>query len=148
MPGEEYRIGENRSDASSANLENDSEQEECIGMPRVLLVEDNKFGRITVQMMIGELYEVDCAENGKVAVDKVLSSKYDVILMDIMMPEMDGVTAFHKIREAGYDIPIVALTAKAMKGDRDNLLSEGFNSYVSKPVDRDTLINVIQSMLD
>ncbi|ARN55860.1 hybrid sensor histidine kinase/response regulator [Sedimentisphaera salicampi] len=150
LPGEEYDKSSGQLSAyqSSTALGEGSSEEAEIKMPRVLLVEDNKFGRITVQMMVGDLYKVESAENGKVALDMLEESSYDVILMDIMMPEMDGVTAFRKLRERGLDVPVIALTAKAMKGDRDSLLSEGFNSYVSKPVDRDTLVDAIQSMLD
>ncbi|AQQ08937.1 Autoinducer 2 sensor kinase/phosphatase LuxQ [Sedimentisphaera cyanobacteriorum] len=149
LPGEEYdKSSEPLNIYQNAEFGESKGEDTEIKMPRVLLVEDNKFGRITVQMMIGDLYKVESAENGRVALDMLESSSYDVILMDIMMPEMDGVTAFRKLREKGLEVPVIALTAKAMKGDRDSLLAKGFNSYVSKPVDRDTLVDAIQSMLD
>ena len=91
---------------------------------------------------------VSLAENGRIALD-ILSKgdTFDVILMDIHMPEMDGITAATKIRELPAphcDIPIIALTANAMKGDREKYLDAGMNDYVSKPVDPIALSDAIE----
>ncbi len=93
-----------------------------------------------------EGHRVDVANNGIEAVEAARRATYDLILMDVNMPEMDGITATRKIRELGGDkarIPIVALTADAMKGDRERLLALGMDEYVSKPLERDKLLAIL-----
>ena len=88
--------------------------------------------------------KVDMAINGAEAVDRVKRNPlfYDLILMDISMPVLDGVGATAQIRELGIDTPIVAMTANAMKDDVASYLAQGMNDYVPKPVDRKVLLKV------
>jgi signal transduction histidine kinase/DNA-binding response OmpR family regulator/HPt (histidine-containing phosphotransfer) domain-containing protein len=118
-----------------------------IGGARVLLVEDNEIN----QQVAGELlrdagFSVDLAENGQIAVERVEASyaerrPYDIVLMDMQMPVMDGVTAARRIRVShpNATLPIVAMTANAMKADRDRCLEAGMDSFVTKPIDPEEL---------
>ena len=97
-------------------------------------------------------YLVDCVSNGREAIE-ILTKSYDLILMDIEMPEMDGLEATIKIREIEKNnknvkkIPIIALTAYAMKGDRDKCINAGMNEYVSKPIKIDLLLSKIEKYI-
>jgi len=96
------------------------------------------------------------AENGQVAVDKALgdagdgstAGPFDVILMDIQMPVMDGYEATNRIRQAGYRGPIIALTAHAMKEDQQRCLEAGCDAYLSKPIDRTRLLTTVAQFLE
>ncbi len=91
-------------------------------------------------------YHVEVANNGKEAVEKYSESpdNFDLIFMDIQMPKMDGMEATQAIRNNGFDaIPIVAMTANAMKGDREKYLKVGMNDYISKPIKREVVFEVI-----
>ena len=116
-------------------------------MMRILVAEDNQVNQLlTLVTLEKEGHRVDVANNGIEAVEAVRRLTYDLILMDVNMPEMDGVTATRKIRQLGGDkarIPIVALTADAMKGDRERLLAQGMDDYVSKPLERDKLLAIL-----
>jgi two-component system, sensor histidine kinase len=113
----------------------------------ILLAEDNRVNRIFLKRALTSAgHEVDEAENGAQAVELLARRAYDVVLMDIQMPEMDGLEASRKIRSMGngsHDTPIIALTAYAMKGDREKFLSQGMNGYVTKPVDFSELARAI-----
>lgn len=113
----------------------------------VLLVEDNKVNqRVAIAMLEAAGMGVTLAENGFEALDLLQQRDFGVILMDIHMPGMDGVTAAKEIRalpQPYCDIPIIALTANAMKGDREAYLDAGMNDYVSKPVDPIALADAI-----
>ncbi|MEX0326959.1 MAG: ATP-binding protein [Puniceicoccaceae bacterium] len=115
---------------------------------RILLAEDNtinqQVGRITLQEM-GAL--VDIAENGIEAVSMAQDGSYDLIFMDIRMPEMDGLEACRRIRKAGLEVPIVALTADAMKGDSERFLSAGMNDFLTKPLVESKLAEVLRNTL-
>ncbi|WP_082914790.1 PAS domain S-box protein [Paramagnetospirillum marisnigri] len=107
----------------------------------VLLVEDNDLNQQVASELLSDAgFIVDIAENGQVAVDKVLATSYDIVLMDMQMPVMDGVTATTEIRKLGFaDLPIVAMTANAMQVDRDLCSAAGMDDYLSKPIDCDAL---------
>jgi CheY-like chemotaxis protein len=119
---------------------------------RVLLVEDNPVNQMVAQAMLGQLrHEVEVARNGQEALDALGRSKYDVILMDCQMPVMDGFEATRAIRALDGDvnrIPIVAMTANAMKEDRQRCLDAGMNDYLAKPVSVRDLASVIGRALE
>ena len=114
---------------------------------RILLAEDNPANvKLTTLVLTKAGFRVDVARNGHEAVAKYTSSPetFDLILMDVQMPEMDGLRATKAIREKGFDsIPIIAMTANAMKGDRENCLDAGMNDYIPKPIRRENVLEVI-----
>ena len=88
-------------------------------------------------------------ESGAECLEKVKSIKYDLIFMDDMMPRMSGTETFHKLKEdPNFNTPVVVLTANAIAGMEEKYLSEGFNSYLSKPIERKALDNVINKYLN
>jgi CheY-like chemotaxis protein len=93
--------------------------------------------------------EIKTADNGREAIGIARQGELDVILMDIMMPEMDGLETMKEIRKIPNckDLPIVAVTAKAMKGDRERCIEAGAWDYLSKPVDREQLLSVLKAWL-
>lgn len=92
-------------------------------------------------------YALDIAENGKEAVEKYTASpdRFDLIFMDIQMPEMDGRQATRTIRANGFnDVPIIAMTAESMAGDRERCLDAGMNDYIAKPIRREVVFEMIK----
>jgi CheY-like chemotaxis protein len=118
---------------------------------RILLAEDNLVNQKLATMMLSKAgYTVQVVGNGRLAVETFTQNpdQYDLILMDIQMPEMDGLEATHQIREKGFtDIPIVAMTANAMKGDREKCLEAGMNDYISKPIKREIVFKILEERL-
>lgn len=115
---------------------------------RVLLVDDAPDNRMLLKwIMDHEGAQVEIATNGREAVDKALAGEHDVVLMDIQMPVMDGLTAAGHLRRKGYRRPILALTAHAMKEDRERSLQSGLNDHISKPVQKETLIEILSRYL-
>jgi two-component system sensor histidine kinase/response regulator len=118
-----------------------------IAHARILLVEDNEINQLVAcEMLRGAGLAVDVAENGQLAVHSVAAAAaqqqpYDLVLMDMQMPVMDGVTASRLLREtySAAELPIVAMTANAMKADRDRCLEAGMNGFVTKPIHPDEL---------
>jgi len=115
---------------------------------RILLAEDNHVNQmVIIAMLRGASHTVDVAGNGIEAVEAVNTRPYDLVLMDIHMPEMDGVSATKAIRALDdadrASIPIIALTANAIKGDREKYLAAGMDDYISKPVDQAALHETI-----
>jgi CheY-like chemotaxis protein len=90
-------------------------------------------------------FVVDLAENGQIALDKVRAADYDIVLMDMQMPVMDGVTATQEIRKEKRfkDLPVVAMTANAMQADRDRCIAAGMNDHIAKPIEPDDLWKVL-----
>lgn len=113
----------------------------------ILLVEDNQLNRRVLQNMLGKLgYKADTAVNGRIAVEKNQKHQYDIILMDIQMPEMDGLDATKHILANGVNGQrpyIIAVTAHALAGDRESYLAAGMNHYLSKPVTINQLVEVL-----
>ena len=94
--------------------------------------------------------KIESAENGRDAINLLKANQdIDIVLMDIMMPEMDGLATMKEIRkiESCWNLPIVAVTAKAMKGDRERCIEAGAWDYLSKPVEREQLLNVLRAWL-
>ena len=115
----------------------------------ILLAEDNALNqRLAVRLLERSGHHVDIAENGEQAVQANNRGMYDLILMDVQMPEMDGLEATRAIRESerqssGPHVPIVAMTANAMPGDREQCIAAGMDDYISKPIDPDHLASAI-----
>lgn len=114
----------------------------------ILLVEDVEINQLLASRIIQSWGgSVDIAPNGKIAVEMVMKKMYDLVLMDIQMPEMDGIEATRRIRSLHdskkASIPIVALTANVLKGDGDKYLAAGMNNYVGKPYDESQLFQII-----
>ena len=117
-------------------------------MTKVLVVEDTPLNMELVLEILGaQDFKTDKAENGEEAVRKTEKEVYDLILMDISLPGMDGAEATRIIKKnpAYRDVPVIALTAFAMKGDKERLLSSGFADYVSKPIDVPEFIKRIEN---
>jgi CheY-like chemotaxis protein len=112
---------------------------------RVLLAEDNRVNQLlVVRLLEARGHEVTVAGDGRAAVDRAAHDNYDVILMDVQMPEMDGLEATRTLRARGVRAPIIAMTAHAMQGDRDRCLSAGMDAYVSKPIQPDEVFEAIE----
>jgi two-component system, sensor histidine kinase and response regulator len=113
---------------------------------RVLLVEDNEINQLVAQEILRDAgYIVEVAENGRIAVDMVQQRDWDVVLMDMQMPVMDGLEATQCIRKLANraSLPIIAMTANAMQRDRERCLAAGMNDFVTKPVDPEELFKVL-----
>jgi two-component system cell cycle response regulator DivK len=121
-------------------------------MPRVLYIEDNRDNRMLVRrvLMASDYdFEVEEADNAKTGIEMARQNRPDVILMDLSMPEMDGLTATRNIRNTSElsDILIIALTANAMQGDMERSLEAGCDGYIRKPIDVDKLPDEIFSYI-
>lgn len=119
--------------------------------PKVAVVEDNPDNRMLVQALLEDRYDLTEYETGVEAVEGLPQAVPDVVLLDISLPEMDGteVLAWMRGQEALKHLPVIALTAHAMAGDREKYLSIGFNDYVTKPIlDEDVLIEAIERCLN
>jgi len=127
-------------------------REELKQSTRILLAEDNPVNQKLATIILTKAgYQVTTASNGKQALEAFTNKPddFDAILMDIQMPEMDGYEATRSIRENGFhEIPIVAMTANAMKGDRELCLDAGMNDYISKPIKRDIVFQVLERWLN
>ena len=115
---------------------------------RILLAEDNPVNQKLATLMLGKAgYQVEVANNGREALEKYTASPdtFDLIFMDVQMPEMDGKETTQAIREQGFkQVPIVAMTAHAMKGDREMCLEAGMNDYITKPIKREAVFAIIE----
>jgi signal transduction histidine kinase/DNA-binding response OmpR family regulator/HPt (histidine-containing phosphotransfer) domain-containing protein len=119
---------------------------ESIRGARVLLVEDNELNReVATGLLEGAPVTVSAVDNGEVAIRMLNESKYDMVLMDMQMPVMDGLAATRAIRQNSQfkDLPIIAMTANAMAGDREKCLEAGMNDHLAKPIDPDKLFDAL-----
>jgi CheY-like chemotaxis protein len=127
--------------------EQETEAFEHIRGANVLLVEDNEINQqVAKEILEGAGLNVALAADGQEGVNAVKESNYDVVLMDVQMPVMDGYTATREIRKDKQfkDLPIIAMTAHAMAGDEDKSLKAGMNGHVTKPIDPDQLFSTLQ----
>jgi PAS domain S-box-containing protein len=119
----------------------------CIGKRRILVVEDNKVNQtVAIRLLEKERCLVDAVDNGEAALDRLTDQSYDLILMDVNMPGMDGLEVTSRIRECedgNHRTPIVAMTARAMDGDREQCLAAGMDDYLSKPISADALLSLL-----
>lgn len=119
-------------------------------MPKILLVEDNEMNRDMLSRRLEKRgYAVTIAIDGQQGVDRALADAYDLILMDISLPEIDGCAATRLLRAEPRTArtPIIALTAHAMAGDRERALEAGCDDYDTKPVELDRLLGKMQALL-
>jgi signal transduction histidine kinase len=118
---------------------------------RVLLAEDNHVNQLVARKILASLgVEVDVVENGQLALDKIKTESFDAVFLDCQMPIMDGYTAAREIRKLGGDagkLPLIAMTAHAMTGDREKCLEAGMNEYISKPVKKESIAEVLARVL-
>src|SRR5262245_4624101 len=139
-PAEATRVGEEVAADSSLRWE--------FPARRILVVDDGPENRELVTLVLQEAgLTVEQAENGQIAVDMVAGSRYDAVLMDMSMPVMDGYTATKLLRSRGVKLPIIALTAHAMKGFEQEILAAGCTGYVTKPIDIDILLGTLAERL-
>ena len=115
---------------------------------KILVVEDGETNRMLITIMLNRMgAHVDHATNGLAGVEKAMGEQFDLIFMDMQMPVMDGYSAATRLRELGCKVPIVALTAHALKGDREKCLAAGCSGYLTKPVDAKRLADVVRQEL-
>jgi CheY-like chemotaxis protein len=133
----------------------DEEQErtaegEVLSGRRILVAEDGPDNQRLVRHFLEKAgANVEIADNGRIAVDRVSNdASYDAILMDVQMPEMDGHEATRRIREMRYRGPVIALTAHALKEEREAILAAGCDDFLTKPIVRPTLIETIVRWTD
>lgn len=128
-----------------------SVREEIKQSIRILLAEDNPVNqKLAVLILTKAGYKVEVANNGRKAVEMFAAHQedFDLILMDVQMPEMDGLAATRELRSRGFNaVPIIAMTANAMKGDREICLEAGMNDYITKPVKREIIFEIIEKWL-
>jgi CheY-like chemotaxis protein len=127
-------------------------EEEYASGQRILLAEDNEINQEIARELLGMLgFVTDVAANGREALEAVRGKDYDLILMDIQMPEMDGFEATRQIRASGRpgagSIPIIAMTANAMESDKEKSLHAGMNDHISKPIDPALLYKTLRRWL-
>jgi CheY-like chemotaxis protein len=119
------------------------------GTPRILLVEDHVVNQKVACGFLETLgCAIDLATNGREAVAMTEATDYDLVLMDVQMPEMDGLTATAKIREretTGH-VPIVAMTARAMQGDREHCIEAGMDDYITKPLQLEVIRTILEGI--
>lgn len=116
-------------------------------MKKVLIAEDNDSNYILMTYILKNRYEFERAKNGKEAVDLALKGHYDMVLMDIKMPVMDGLEATKAIKEKHPDLPVIALTANAFDSDRQLAMEAGCDDFLSKPVSSDLCLQTIKKFI-
>ncbi len=134
------------------NIVSGKKDQKLLSEASILLVEDNIANQKIVIISLGsKVKNIDTAVNGKEALDMFGKSNYDIILMDIQLPVMDGITVSRKIREieasTNRHTPIIAITANAMIGDKEKCLAAGIDDYLSKPFQPGKLLSMISKYL-
>ena len=116
-------------------------------MKKILVAEDNDSNFILMTYILKKYYQYERARNGQEAVEMVDKENYDIVMMDIKMPIMDGLEATRAIKEKHPDLPIIALTANAFDSDRQLAVDAGCNDFLSKPVSSDLCLKTIRKFL-
>jgi len=116
-------------------------------MKRILVAEDNDSNFILMSYILKKDYQYERAKNGQEAVDMIEAGGFDIVLMDVKMPLMDGLEATKIIKERHPDLPIIALTANAFDSDRQLALSAGCDDFLSKPVSGEVCLKTIKKYL-
>ena len=116
-------------------------------MKKILIAEDNDSNFILMTYILKKYYQFERAKNGQEAVEMAEKNTYDIVLMDIKMPIMDGLEATKAIKEKFPDLPIIALTANAFDSDRQLALEAGCNDFLSKPVSSDLCLQMIKKFV-
>jgi len=116
-------------------------------MKKILIAEDNDSNFILMTYILKKYYQLERAKNGQEAVEMAEKNTYDIVLMDIKMPIMDGLEATKAIKEKFPDLPIIALTANAFDSDRQLALEAGCNDFLSKPVSSDLCLQTIKKFV-
>ncbi|MBW4477457.1 MAG: response regulator transcription factor [Tolypothrix brevis GSE-NOS-MK-07-07A] len=115
---------------------------------RILLVEDNaRLAEALLEALTDQLYVVDVVKDGEFAWDQVKANAYDLILLDVMLPRLDGISLCQRLRQHGYSLPILMLTARDTSTDKVNGLDAGADDYVVKPFDLQELLARIRALL-
>ena len=118
-------------------------------MKTALVIEDNEDNRVLITRLLGKYgYQTIEAVTGSEGVAMAISQTPDFVLLDIQLPDIDGTEVLRQIRQAGSDVPIIAMTSFAMAGDREKLLAAGCNGYIEKPIDPERVIAQITQVLD
>ena len=135
--------------AKADTKEKDFKASDIVGRPlKVLIVEDeNQVARLIELELSYEGYQVDIAKNGKEALDKVEKYKPDLIILDWMLPEMDGLEVTRRIRSDGNEVPVIVLTAKDALSDKVNSLDSGADDYITKPFATEELLARIRAVI-
>jgi CheY-like chemotaxis protein len=111
---------------------------------KILVAEDNFINQKVAKTLFKNIgYEVDFAKNGLEVLDKMKLSQYDIIFMDIMMPEMDGIQATMELRQKNIEVPIIAMTANIAKDEKTSAIASGMNDYITKPVKIDVIKKIL-----
>ncbi len=115
---------------------------------KVLLAEDTAAIQLLIRRMLEKVgITVTSVNNGRKAVEEIRKNEYDLILMDMQMPEMDGIEAFSVIRQQGYQMPVIAVTANVMQKHREQFETAGCNDFIGKPIEKESLMNVLKKHL-
>jgi len=138
------------SESSDKTSENDLVKSEDIVFPgKVLVVEDNPVNQKMLTVTLEKLgLIVEAAEDGHTGLRRIKEEHFDLIFMDIQMPEIDGFEVTRRIRAEGIETPIIATTALAMEGDRDKCLEAGCNAYIAKPIIRNQLLDILRQWMN
>jgi CheY-like chemotaxis protein len=117
--------------------------------PLLLLVEDDIVNAQIIQAYLAQYFEIEHVLDGYIGIEQCKNKKYDIILMDIALKGIDGTTAMQEIKKIGNhysEIPIIAITAFAMLGDKESFLKAGFSHYISKPFTRTKLFDILRQI--
>ena len=144
----EFWIATANDDVKQAPKKQKSDAYKNLQQAKILLVEDVKENQTLIKHYLKEIdCQLDIAEDGREALEKLSERSYDLVLMDLHMPRLDGFGAAHLIRQKGLKVPIIALTARSMQSDVDKCMRSGFNGHLSKPVKSGQLLSALNDTL-